>query len=94
MNIFRNCVIDLISYVELDEIVELSVTIKIVPISGSGYVRFLSEKKYPNVYNPPCKVDCFFECCSQYGLNFVEGMTLHLLKEKLEIGSSLSVKRN
>ena len=76
------------AYAEIEYITYLTISFKIVPISGEGYVILKHPEKFPFIFSPVSEADCFFKCLEEAGLRFDD--TIHNIKHKEKIPSYVS----
>ena len=55
------------AYAEIEYITYLTISFKIVPISGEGYVILKHPEKFPFIFSPVSEADCFFKCLEEAG---------------------------
>ena len=83
---FQNICLHSDLYAQIEDIYELKLSFKAIPISGQGYVILKQPKRFPHIFSPNSEAYCFFLCIDEAGIQF-RGVTHHQVKQEQSISS-------
>ena len=91
MTISKICISKSDEYADIENVYEIDLSYKSMPIVGRGFVSLLHPERFPNIFNPESEYDCLFLCFDEAGLKYKT--TLHQIKQTEKIGGCVSVNK-
>ena len=80
-------------YADIEELTLMNINYKMIEVAGAGLIELKEPNKFPSIFCPKTKQDCFFLCSEEAGLIFKEGITLHQIEQSLKIGASVPISK-